>query len=107
MDDKLNQIKQLIIPVLKSAGVSRSSIFGSYARGDFNVNSDIDLLVNLPDGNSLTDLVRLERKLKNVLNIDVDLLTYNSVHPLIKDRVFSEQYQILPTSDSQELHLRI
>mgnify|MGYP001566857241 CR=1 FL=1 len=95
MDDKLNQIKQLIIPVLKSAGVSRSSIFGSYARGDFNVNSDIDLLVNLPEGNSLLDLVRLERKLKGVLNKDVDLLTYNSIHPLIKNQIYSEQYQIL------------
>lgn len=95
MNYRLNQIKQLIIPVLKNAGVKKSAVFGSYARGDFNPESDIDLLVELPEGNSLLDLVRLERKLKMVLDKEVDLLTFNSIHPLIKDRVFSEQYQIL------------
>lgn len=95
MEDKLQQIKHLIVPVLKDAGVTKSSIFGSYARGDFNSESDIDILVQLPENNSLLDLVRLERKIKTILNIDVDLLTYDSLHPLIKNQVLQQQFPIL------------
>lgn len=91
----LDKIKMAVVPILKNAGVTKSSIFGSYARGDFNSDSDIDILVDLPKNSSLLDLVRLERKLKSILNIDVDLLTYNSLHPLIKDQALSQQYQII------------
>lgn len=91
----LDKIKSAVVPVLKGAGVTKSSIFGSYARGDFNDQSDIDMLVELPEKSSLLDLVRLEDELKEVLNKDVDLLTFNSLSPYLRDRILAEQYQIL------------
>lgn len=91
----LDEIKRKFLPVLKDAGVIRSSIFGSYARGDNNDKSDIDVLIEFPKGKSLLDLVRLQRKLGEVLSRKVDLLTYNSISPLIKDYVQRNQFQIL------------
>ena len=91
----LDKIKTAVVPVLKSAGVTKSSIFGSYARGDFNEQSDIDMLVELPEKSSLLDLVKLEDQLKEILNKDVDLLTFNSLSPYLRDRILAEQYQIL------------
>ena len=44
-------------------------IFGSYARGDFRADSDLDLLVDLDDGASLFDLVGLGQYLEGVLGI--------------------------------------
>jgi len=95
MKVNLDQIKRKAIPILKEAGVIRSAIFGSYVRGEVKVDSDIDILVELPKGKSLLDLVRLEKKLEEVLGKKVDLLTYNSVHPLLEDYIGRDQLQIL------------
>lgn len=95
MKANLDQIKRKAIPVLKEAGVTRSAIFGSYVRGEAKGDSDIDILVELPKGRSLLDLVRLEKKLEEVLGKKVDLLTYNSVHPLLEDYIGQDQLRIL------------
>lgn len=92
---QIEQIKKKVIPILKQAGVKRSSLFGSYVRGDNKQNSDIDILVDLPDGKSLLDLVRLQRQLSDKLGKKVDLITYNSVHPLLKNYIERDQLQIL------------
>ncbi|OGE01557.1 hypothetical protein A3J17_00600 [Candidatus Curtissbacteria bacterium RIFCSPLOWO2_02_FULL_40_11] len=91
----LQSVTDKVLPVLKEAGVTKSSLFGSYVRGDYRKDSDVDILVELPKGNSLLDLVRLEKKLENALGKKVDLLTYNSVHPLLKDHISRDQLQIL------------
>lgn len=91
----LAQIKKKAVPILKEAGVKRSSLFGSVVRGETKTNSDIDILVELPKGKSLLDLVRLERRLEESLGEKVDLLTFKSVHPLLKDYIKRDQLQIL------------
>jgi predicted nucleotidyltransferase len=91
----IDEIKEKAVPILKEAGVLRSSIFGSYVRGEQKEDSDIDILVELPVDKSLLDLVRLQRKLRTVLGKDVDLLTYNSVHPLLKKYIQKDQLPIL------------
>lgn len=91
----ISDIKRKAIPVLKQAGVTKSSIFGSYVRGEEKKNSDIDMLVELPEGKSLFDLVRLQRKLEGILGKKVDLITYNSVNPLLKNYIQTDQVQIL------------
>lgn len=92
---RIEQIKKKVIPILKQAGVKKGSLFGSYVRGDQRPDSDIDMLVELPDGNSLLDLVRLQRQLAESLGRKVDLITYNSVHPLLKNYIEKDQLQIL------------
>lgn len=95
MDLTLEDIKKKALPILREEGIKRSSIFGSYVRGDNKEDSDVDVLVEMPRGSSLLDLVRLQRKLGNVLVKNVDLLTYNSISPLLKDYILQDQYQIL------------
>lgn len=92
---RIEQIKKKILPILKQAGVTKSSIFGSYVRGDQTKKSDIDILVELPKGSSLLDLIGLEIELKKVVGKKIDLLTYNSIHPLLKDYIQKDQLQIL------------
>lgn len=91
----IDEIKEKAVPVLKEAGVLRSSVFGSYVRGEAREDSDIDMLVELPHEKSLLDLVRLQRKLAELLGKPVDLLTYNSIHPLIKNYVQKDEHAIL------------
>lgn len=95
MKADINQIKQKALPVLKEAGVTRSSLFGSVVRGEAGEDSDIDILVELPMNKSLLDLVRLQKKLAAALGQKVDLVTYNSIHPLLKDYIYKDEMQIL------------
>ncbi len=92
---RIEQIKKKILPILKQAGVTKSSIFGSYVRGDQTKKSDIDILVELPKGSSLLDLIGLEIELKKVVGKKIDLLTYNSINPLLKGYIQKDQLQIL------------
>ncbi|GAJ19415.1 unnamed protein product, partial [marine sediment metagenome] len=62
--------------------VGKASFFGSIVRGEATEKSDIDLLVELPRKASLLDLVGLKIELEEKLGKRVDVLTYNSLHPV-------------------------
>ncbi len=93
--NKIQQTSKVMLPLLRKYGVVRAGIFGSFARGEATKKSDIDVLVQFKGRKSLFDLVRLERELKSTLKKEVDLLTYKSVHPLLKDRILKEEIRIL------------
>lgn len=95
MKANIEEIKKKAAPILKQAGVTRSAVFGSYIRGDARDNSDIDMLVEVPRGTGLFAFVGLQYKLEDVLNKKVDLVTYQSIHPLLRDRISREQIPIL------------
>jgi len=86
--------KELIARIAKEHGVTSMSLFGSTARGEDHQSSDIDLLVDFEPGRSLIDLVRLERELSEAFNLDFDVLTPNSLHPRIRERVNREKVSI-------------
>ncbi len=84
-------IKKQIVPILKRQGVTKAAFFGSTARGEAKKNSDIDLLVNLKKDKSLLDLVGLKLALEKKLGKKIDILTYNGIHRLLKDKILNEQ----------------
>lgn len=84
-----------LITITRRHGVVAVSLFGSFARGDAGLSSDLDVLVEFEQGCSLFDLVRLERELSEALGLDVDVVTPNSLHPLIRERVLEEMVRVL------------
>ncbi|MCY3550003.1 MAG: nucleotidyltransferase family protein [Candidatus Poribacteria bacterium] len=66
------------------------AVFGSYARGDFEADSDLDLLVDMDAGATLFDLVRLQHFLEDRLGCKVDVGTRNSLREELRESVFSE-----------------
>ena len=91
----IEEIKNKIIPVLKKYGVKRAGIFGSVVRDEAKEDSDVDILVELPDGASLLDLAGLKIDLEELLSRKVDVLTYDSIYHLLKNRILSEEVAIL------------
>ena len=67
--------------------IRRAAIFGSLARGEGRPDSDIDLLVTFAAPKSLLTVVRLERELAAELGRKVELLTEESISPLIRSRI--------------------
>ena len=88
-------LKERIREVLRRHEVIRASVFGSVARGDASPASDIDLLVEFPAGKSPWDLVDIQDDLSDTLQTRVDVLTFNELHPRMRQRVFAEQVPIL------------
>lgn len=91
MEARIEEIKRKILPVLQRYGVTKAAVFGSFATGENKEGSDLDLLVELPDDKSLLDLAGLKVNLEELLKMKVDVLTYDSIHPLLKDIILSEQ----------------
>ncbi|MFQ5710743.1 MAG: nucleotidyltransferase family protein [Candidatus Geothermarchaeales archaeon] len=95
MRTHIEEIRREILPVLKRYDVVRAAIFGSFTRGEMREGSDIDILVEFKGEKSLLDLAGLKIELEELLGRKVDVLTYNSLHPLLKHKILSEQEVIL------------
>ena len=52
-----------------------ASIFGSVARGEDTLNSDVDFLVEFEPGSSLFDLMDLQEALQELLAVPVDVVS--------------------------------
>ncbi|MBI4318113.1 MAG: nucleotidyltransferase family protein [Chloroflexi bacterium] len=91
----IDEIRRKALPILRKHGVLRASVFGSVARGEATTNSDIDLLVSLPETKSLLDLVGLELDLQEALGRKVDVLTYAALHRRIREQVLKEQVALM------------
>lgn len=89
------EIKNKILPVLKKYGIKKASLFGSVVRDEQTEQSDIDLLVELPETASLLELASLKLDLEEILQRKVDVLTFDSLHPLLKDKILHEQEAVL------------
>lgn len=93
--DIVKEIKRKATPILKKNGVVKAGIFGSYAKGTQKRDSDIDFLVKFEKGKSLFDLVGLKMELEDSLKKKVDVVTYNSLHHLIRESALKEEIKIL------------
>ncbi|MFB6248126.1 MAG: nucleotidyltransferase family protein [Salinibacter sp.] len=71
-------------------GVVYAGLFGSQARDEATTESDVDVLVRFGDRRSLIDLVRIERRIEEVVGVSVDLVTENALSPHLRDRVLED-----------------
>ena len=97
MNKEVEKISRRIVNLLKSKGIIRAGVFGSYAREEQKKGSDVDILIEIEHGKKfgLFDLVGLEDELKRRLKKKVDLVTYNSLHHLIRSQVLKEEERII------------
>ena len=78
------------LPSLQRFGVVSLSVFGSFARGEADRESDIDLLVEFSQPIGLFDFVRLRDHLEALLGRPVDLVTPDALHPALRGSILSE-----------------
>lgn len=88
------KINEIIISYLKDNDAKCISIFGSYARGEEEPSSDIDIIVSFSTKKSLLDLIRIERELSEKLKRKVDLLTEKSISPYMIESIRKEMVTI-------------
>jgi len=71
-------------------GVEQAGIFGSVAKGRSRSESDIDIVVEFSKPIGMFKFIELEEYLSSLLGKKVDLVTKQSLKPLIKDAILNE-----------------
>lgn len=85
---KLEAIKEYF----RTRPVLRAYLFGSYARGQADNKSDIDILVDLDYTQRIgLGFVQMQIDLEEILKIKVDLVSSNSLSKYIKPLVDNEK----------------
>jgi len=91
---ELDRLKPKIIKILKSYGIKKAGIFGSYARGEQKKKSDIDILVKPKKGMGY-DFFGLAIELEEKLGKKVDLISYDSISPYLKEYILKDEVRII------------
>ncbi|BDI16464.1 nucleotidyltransferase [Nostoc cf. commune SO-36] len=82
--------REEILQIAAKYGAYNIRIFGSVARREADINSDVDFLVEMEPGRSLFDLGGLLMELQEILGCEVDVVTEKGLRSRIRERVLSE-----------------
>lgn len=90
LDDIVRALREIVPDLAERRGVKRLGIFGSYARGEADEESDLDILVEFERAPTLWEFIRLERELGDKLGVRVDLVMKKSLKPGIGEAILKE-----------------
>ncbi len=76
----IDKIKDIVKPIAKKYNVQSIYLFGSYARGDANENSDLDFLVFGGDKFKLTNIFALAEDLRMAFQRQVDVFEISEIN---------------------------
>ena len=79
-----------IVSIASQYKISNVKLFGSVLREEENAESDIDFLVDCGDDCSLFDLISLKYDLEEILGKKIDVVTSDSVHWILRDKILQE-----------------
>ena len=86
MSYTVSEIKERAVPIAKEYGIKQMSLFGSYARGDANDESDVDIYIDKGKLRSLIRYFMFVADLEKALQCHVDVVTTG-----IEDRDFLDR----------------
>jgi predicted nucleotidyltransferase len=90
VDELIKGKREDVLRLAAQHGARNVRVFGSAARGEAEMTSDIDFLVEMEEGRSLLDLVGLWQDLEELLGRHVDVVEPEGLHWYIRDRVLRE-----------------
>ena len=87
----ITQIKTMVAKISKKYGVKRAYLFGSYAKGQANESSDIDILIERGEVKTYDAYYDLREELENTLGTEVDLVAIDGIKPRFFDLIKNER----------------
>ena len=97
MDEKeliLEKLTLLKPEIMQSYHITSLALFGSFARGEQTLNSDVDLLVDFSNTPDLLRFIELEEKIKAVLERNVDLVPRRKLRAELFEQIESEKIAV-------------
>jgi hypothetical protein len=86
----LDQLRGMRNELRERYHIRSIGIFGSYSRKHQTEQSDLDLVVEFDQPIGMMAFVHLKNMISDRLNIKVDLVTPDGLHPLIRDQIMHE-----------------
>lgn len=86
----LKEKRQAIMALADKHGAHSVRVFGSIARGDSGPESDVDLLVKMEEGRSLLDLSAMVLDLKELLGVNVDVVSEDGLYWILRRKILKE-----------------
>lgn len=93
--NNVNSIKRAVVPILRRHKVNSAALFGSVSRGAMKKSSDVDILVDIRNDISLLDFIGIKLELEKALKRNVDLVEYDTIKPILKEKILKDQVKIL------------
>ncbi len=95
LDQKREQLQQLLPDLRQRYGVTEMWLFGSYVRGEQTAASDLDVLVSFDNDNlTLIQFIELQLELSDKLGVKVDLVEREGLKPYIGTQVIQEMVTV-------------
>lgn len=92
----IKQIKERIKSVIERHGIKNVYLFGSYARGEANSNSDVDIYCDSGDVDTLLKVAAFNDELEAALGKKVDVVTIGSrMHDFFRQQLEEDLIKIL------------
>jgi uncharacterized protein len=79
-----------IVELAQRRGAHNIRVFGSVARGEQRLDSDVDFLVDFEPGRSLLDLTGLWLDLEGTLGCKVDVVSSRGLRPRVEAAVMRD-----------------
>ena len=87
----IDELRSIIQPILEKYDMDSASLFGSYARGQADADSDIDLLLYAKPGFKALDVFGVAEELHRRTGKPVDVLEQSELEPgAFRDTVIRE-----------------
>lgn len=86
----IQDIRRIVIPIAQKYKADKIDLFGSYARGEADEQSDIDLIVE-PGAMGGFSFAGFYADLEEAFQVPVDIITYNSCDDYILEEVLKDR----------------
>jgi predicted nucleotidyltransferase len=101
---RVRQARQQLLQAAADAGVTNVRVFGSVARDEDRPDSDVDILVDVPAGVSLLDLIGCQQAMEDILHVRVDLIPADGLKPGIREDALKDAIPLGdPVSPTQSI----
>lgn len=77
----IDQIREMLVPLLRRYGARHAALFGSYARGEATADSDLDVLIDGGPEFKLTDIFSIAEDLYEASGKQVDVYEVSELNP--------------------------
>ena len=75
----IDEIKKTVAEIAPQYNLKKVTLFGSRANGTAREDSDIDLIVDFPDGTSLITHISLKYDLEDLFGVPVDVISRGGI----------------------------
>lgn len=80
-EEIINMLKQHKPALIQKYPISELGLFGSFARGDYNEQSDIDILVDFNGRIDGFDYIRLAHEFEDLFHHKIDMVSRRGIKP--------------------------